>query len=260
MCTLIAIHRHFEGIPLVVAANRDERFDRPSEGPAVRSGAAGPLLAPLDLEAGGTWLGLGASGLFAAVTNRRGASPDPSLRSRGLVVLDALAAASARDAAEWLAGLPARAYNPFHAFVADAEEAFLLVYQEAPRLRPCAPGVHVVGNADPDTDEPKLRRIRERAERAAGLAPAEALEELGRVCREHGAGGTPLDDACVHLPGYGTRSSLLLALGESRADSRLLYADGPPCENEYRDLTPLLGELSESARYAPGETSARMAS
>ena len=68
MCTLIAIHRRIPGAPLVVAANRDEFLDRPTEGPAVRDGDPAPVLAPRDVRAGGTWLGLGAHGVFAAVT------------------------------------------------------------------------------------------------------------------------------------------------------------------------------------------------
>ena len=82
------------GAPLVVAANRDEYLDRPAEGPALRQLASGRVLASRDARAGGTWLGLSETGLFAALTNRPCPEPDPQRRSRGLLVHDALAAAA----------------------------------------------------------------------------------------------------------------------------------------------------------------------
>ena len=102
MCTLIVLDRCVSDRPLVVAANRDEFLDRPAEGPALRSTRTGPIVAPLDLEAGGTWLGLSARGVFAGLTNLRAesvvsseAGPDPlARRSRGEVVMAALESAS----------------------------------------------------------------------------------------------------------------------------------------------------------------------
>ena len=46
MCTLVALHRCAPGAHLWVAANRDEYFDRPAEGPALRDGVGGPIVAP----------------------------------------------------------------------------------------------------------------------------------------------------------------------------------------------------------------------
>ncbi|MCE7958558.1 MAG: hypothetical protein DYH06_11570, partial [Acidobacteria bacterium ACB2] len=83
MCTLVALHRCVPGAHLWVAANRDEFLARPAAGPALRDGRAGAIVAPLDLQAGGTWWGLNAQGVFAAVTNRPAPRPDPALRSRG---------------------------------------------------------------------------------------------------------------------------------------------------------------------------------
>jgi uncharacterized protein with NRDE domain len=71
MCTLIVLHRCIPGRPLVVAANRDEFLDRPAEGMALRTSRTGTILSPLDLEAGGTWVGLSQRGVFAGLTNLR---------------------------------------------------------------------------------------------------------------------------------------------------------------------------------------------
>jgi uncharacterized protein with NRDE domain len=166
MCTLIAFHRCFSDAPLVVAANRDEFHERPTEGPALReasistasrerSGRAGAarsrrVVAPLDRRAGGSWLGVNAAGLFAAITNRRCDHPDPGRRSRGWLVMEALTEPSARRAAERFARLPAAAYNPFNLFVADSETAHLVTYADRPERRDFGPGPHVIGNLHPD--------------------------------------------------------------------------------------------------------------
>lgn len=73
--------------PAVVAANRDEYYDRPSAPPSeVEPG----IVAGRDLRAGGTWLGVNRHGLFVALTNRRRPEKRPDSLSRGLLALEAL--------------------------------------------------------------------------------------------------------------------------------------------------------------------------
>jgi uncharacterized protein with NRDE domain len=84
MCTLVAFIHVWSGRPLVIAANRDERLDRPASGPTRWAGEK--FFAPRDEVAGGTWLGLHDSGLFVGVTNRAGSPRDASLASRGQLV------------------------------------------------------------------------------------------------------------------------------------------------------------------------------
>ena len=254
MCTLIAFHRCFADAPLVVAANRDEFLERPTEGPALRevstasdrrpgrpgrSGArATRVVAPRDLRAGGTWLGVSESGLFAAITNRRCDSPDPQRRSRGWLVMEALAEPSAERAADRFAALPEAAYNPFNLFVADRDSAHLVTYAERPQRRDLTAGPHVIGNLHPDESSPKLERLRVQVdELARGAVPTG--EELAGLCCAH-AESSPLESTCVHAGEYGTRSSTLLWVG---AQPALRYAEGAPCASSYRDLTPLLHDL-----------------
>jgi len=259
MCTLVVLHRCAPGAHLWVAANRDEYLERPAEGPALREGRDGPIVAPLDRRAGGTWWGLNAMGLFVAITNRPTAHLDPARRSRGQLVVDLLGAATAHEAAECAGALEPSLYNPFNLVLADACDAFALVYEDAPALLPLAPGVHVVGNADPDAREvPKIRRTLERAEQVAA-GPADAIRDgLAAICRTHGDDPDPKGDTCVHLGGYGTRSSTLLRLGA--AGDRLEHAAGPPCTSPYEDFTALLSELGRTAQRHPGETATRKAS
>src|SRR5262249_50702626 len=115
MCTLIAAVHAFEDTPLLIAANRDERTTRPAKSPFLWPDERGPrILAPRDEQAGGSWLGLNDRGLFVGITNRAFAPLDPSRRSRGALVIDALRAPSALDLHARLAALDPREYNAFH--------------------------------------------------------------------------------------------------------------------------------------------------
>jgi uncharacterized protein with NRDE domain len=188
MCTLIVLHRCLPASPLVVAANRDEFLDRPAEGPALRISRTGPIVAPLDLEAGGTWVGISARGVFAGLTNLRPTSERESgseaaeqqsnerasaasieralalrdrrgeseLRSRGEVVMMALEAESAAEAMQTLSKLEEERFNPFQLLVADGQDAWLLVYRGSGRAVRLEPGAHIVGNVVDERIETEL--------------------------------------------------------------------------------------------------------
>ncbi len=266
MCTLIVIHRRVPGVPLVVAANRDEFYDRPAAAPAhLPHPAGGVILAPRDLRAGGTWLGLNQSSVLAALTNRPNPTPDSSLRSRGLLVLDALGFESASEAATAFESLKPDQYNPFNLLVADASDAFTVVCHGGRiRVEALEEGVHVVGNADPsDAEHPKTRRILDEARAVAELPGGQVLDGLGQLCRSHDCdrdASGPLGATCVHHDGYGTRSSILLQLCEDPERSEFHHADGAPCAHPYKDSTPLLQELSRSASYSGRGSIVRKAS
>lgn len=245
MCTLVAFHRSVPRAPLVIAANRDEFLDRPSEGPAVRSDG---VLAPRDLREGGTWMGVNRLGLFAGLTNRSsGHPPDPGRRSRGHVVFEVLRRArSAASAARLLERLPGGAYNPFHLLVADGSSAWLAVYDGAPKVFALRRGVHVIGNRDPvGAPGPKEEAIARRLEPLAGRPVDEVLAGVRGCLADHGD-GDPARAPCVHRDGYGTRSSAVLVLGDP-GGGRLLFAPGPPCRTPFRDESALLHELAGDA-------------
>jgi uncharacterized protein with NRDE domain len=90
MCLILFALRAHRRYPLIVAANRDESFARPSA-PADFWPDHPEVYAGRDLEQGGTWLGMARSGRFAAITNyRQHRSTHRAPRSRGELTRDYL--------------------------------------------------------------------------------------------------------------------------------------------------------------------------
>ncbi|EYF06872.1 NRDE family protein [Chondromyces apiculatus] len=246
MCTLIAAVGQWPSFPLVVAANRDEFLARPARPPFLWPGEP-RLVAPRDEVAGGSWLGLNAHGLFVGITNRAGAPPDPSRRSRGALVMDALRAPSAVAVRRMLADLGAAAHNPFHLFYADRETAYLTWSDgEAVQHEALAPGVYVVSERSFGAGE-LGREAAIRARWASEVAGKPLhLDQLRALLIEHGEHDARAG-TCVHLDdlGYGSRSSLLLALGETWDTTAMRWGEGRPCQVPFVDRGELIAALGE---------------
>jgi uncharacterized protein with NRDE domain len=242
MCTLVLAWRVFADRPVAVAANRDESTDRDSNPPGVLS-TDPDILAPSDVEAGGTWIGYNEHGLFVAVTNRWTDRELAGERSRGLLVRDALEADSAEAAARHAERAVERdEYEGFNLVVADDRAAVLLEWDGTMRVRNLDPGVHVVMNTGPIGDVAIPESWPERGEKQAengrkvhaalqpgsGEGSEEWLSRAADVLGDHDYG------VCVHHEefGFGTRSSSLIAIdGEGSGTYR--FADGPPCRTAF---------------------------
>ena len=237
MCTLVLAVPPPGGI-LQVAANRDEFLARAAAPPEVS--ADGRWLAPRDLQAGGTWLGVNAAGLFVGVTNRSTGSRDDARRSRGLLVLDALESPDAAGLHRRLAALDPSAYNGFHLAYADATSAGM-TWSDGSTLcqERLSPGVHVVTEQSLGAGDDGARRrlIQERVAGGAGLLDVEGWLALLSVHRPEPRAGT-----CVHADavGYGTRSAFVLHRAPSVAASRCAWTEARPCTTPARDGTALL--------------------
>src|SRR5262245_20567030 len=126
VCTLAVYVGCFHDHPLVVAANRDEAFARPSLPPEVLRHDAPRAFGGGAVTAGGTWLGVNEHGLVAGVLNRQVRLPrDLTCRSRGQLCLELLGRRDAAGAADRIAREPAGRYNPFNLLLADAIGAFV---------------------------------------------------------------------------------------------------------------------------------------
>ena len=248
MCTIIVAFDRWPGTKLLVAANRDERLGRPAEPPAIRTHRGRTILSPRDVEAGGTWVGLNDAGVFVGITNRH----DPAYFtrtapvSRGTLVLDALAASTAADAAAQAAGIDPTRVNPFHLVIGDRTSAHLLIGDGTTLTsRSLEPGVHVVTQSSFGAgDGIRHARLEARLADLADDAPPDW--SVWRSELSHHDPAEPLTETCVHMPeaGYGTRSSTYVRLGEDLGDVELLHAEGRPCVTAPQPLTEMLARLA----------------
>ena len=86
MCLIVFAWQHNARYPLILAANRDEFHNRPTE--AAQWWSANGILSGRDLRAGGAWLGVARDGRFATVTNFREGKQRAARSSRGQLVTD----------------------------------------------------------------------------------------------------------------------------------------------------------------------------
>jgi uncharacterized protein with NRDE domain len=243
MCTLAAFVRVTPEVPLLVAANRDEFLQRPSAEPAMI--ACDPwVFAGQDLIAGGTWFGVNEHGMVVGLLNRRRTQDvDPSLRSRGLLCLEILQTRSPEEAVRRLRALSGDAYNGFNMLIADADAAFVATNPTGTlTVDPLPAGVHLLTNLA--LNDPTCPRIAKSSQlfRAVTLpspsALATVIPPLRAILSDHTTALDPRADSiealCVHLSGYGTRSSSIVAA--TRDGLRYWHASGPPCDAPYTEL------------------------
>lgn len=238
MCTLVLLRQPSALWPLLLAANRDELRGRPARPPARHWPDRPHVRAGLDLEAGGTWLGLNDDGVVAAVLNRRGTlGPEPGKRSRGELVLEALDHAEAHAAAEALRALDPSAWRPFNLIVADAVDAFWLRHAGDGRIwvQPIEPGLHMIEAGE--LDDPASARIGRFLPQFRFVpAPDPATGDWSGwetlLAERHARTGDPRDAMCIVTEGeYGTVSSALVALPPDVTEPPVyLHAEGRPGE------------------------------
>ncbi len=248
MCTLALYFQIFDEFPLLIAANRDEHYDRPATPPIVLN-AKLKVLAGTDLRAGGTWLGVNEQGVLAAILNRRSdESTDSPTRSRGLLCLDLLARKSATAAREFLE-IQRDPYQPFTVVFADSKDAWFAFNMpgriESEKLNP---GLHVFSNAAMHD------QASEKRQRAYGLfveaqpnqeklsGTASWIGKLKKALSDHTLGnsaGDPREAICVHGDVSGTVSSSIVLFSKSAQQFRAFYCAGAPCQTEFSEAPSL---------------------
>lgn len=244
MCTLAVYHRQFAIAPIVIAANRDEFYDRATAAPCLLSKDP-PIFGGRDQVRGGTWLGVNDRGVAAALLNRRSAtSVDPIRRSRGLLCLDALRHDAAGDAIDAMRSLRPTDYNPFNLLIVDPRDAFVITNNgRLTKTIRLERGLHLISNLD--VDDPECPRIATSTKRFAEIGdrhraddPVRLTSQFRRVLENHGTPLDPREDVspnglCVHLSTFGTRSSSLLVYNDAWS---YLHAAGPPCEYPFEPI------------------------
>ncbi len=167
MCLIVLGRNIHPKYKLILVANRDEFYERPTQ---IAHQWEGPLklLAGKDLEAGGTWIGINRVGHLAAVTNYRDPiSYQKNKASRGQIPVNFLSEKMPAETYVEELSKQSGNFNGFNLLALDQES---LVHYNNQNGNPSKldDGIHAVSNATLNTPWPKVVRAKELFESVIG--------------------------------------------------------------------------------------------
>jgi uncharacterized protein with NRDE domain len=217
---------------VMIGANREESFRRPTTSPVCRKQQRMRcLLAGADhgpdgsFPELGTWLGINQAGMAVAVTNRHDGELAwaDQVRSRGLLTVELLANDRSDQAARFAQSeLAQGGYGGCNYLIANSDAAFVV---QAPGRRRISvtrlqPGTHAMTNLDfDDDDDPRIQLVR------ATLQPEDFIASAGRLCRH--------ERVIVAHADRGTVSSSLIVAGDEIV---LYHVRGDPRAGDYQEF------------------------
>jgi uncharacterized protein with NRDE domain len=223
MCLLLLAYRVHPTYPLVLAANRDEKYARTTafagfwrDHPHVYGGR--------DLEQGGTWLGITRAGRVAAVTNYRdGNAIKNGTRSRGELVANYLR--SNQSPSEYInrVARESHAFNGFNLIAGDLDDLYYYSNRGS-RTMAITPGVHGLSNHLLNTPWPKVEHGKQVLDGLLKHETQEMIEGMFALLADRTTApdadlpdtgvGLPrerlLSSAFISSPDYGTRASAVV--------------------------------------------------
>lgn len=254
MCLIfISINQH-PSYKLLVAGNRDEFYNRPTQ-PA-GYWPDNKVLAGRDLEAGGTWLGVATSGRISMLTNYRDPKNiDPAAPTRGRLVADFLEGTSGAEAyLNALNGSGIR-YNGFNLLAGTGDELYYYSnYQNV--VQKLEPGFYGISNKFLETPWPKVVKGKQKIGPAfmrKFVDPEEIFELLyddvtAPTAELPETGLTPdreraLSSMFIKTGNYGSRCSTVVAVDR---DNNWLFSERTydPQDFSHKDRTFRFSSLS----------------
>ena len=264
MCLIFIANQCHPEYPLIIAANRDEFYDRPTQ-PLSFWKEHPQMVAGLDEQGGGTWLGVTTSGRFAALTNYRDPQRlDPAAPSRGALVRDFLIQEIEPEAYLQQIKESSLKYNDFNLLVGQLPEIFYYSSIEK-KVRLLPPGLHGLRNHFLNTPWPKVEQGKKRLEvllnNKNSLQNESFFEIMGDQTLPSDA---HLPDTGVGLewerhlapifiktPSYGTRNTSVLMMDR---DHRVTFAERvfePDQDDRLQHLTNLVELQTEEQPLGP---------
>jgi len=225
MCLILLAYDAHPIYRLILAANRDEFFARPTAPAAFREDSP-QILAGRDLKGGGTWLGLTRTGRIAAITNYRDPrSERKDAPSRGGLVREFLAGAMSVEGYLVFLKSEGTNVNGFNLIFGDMKQLCWFSNRGGePQF--LQPGIHGLSNRLLDTPWPKVSRGKEDLERIVAdgtdiepdalfailtdrtIPPDNLLPDTGVGIQLERI----LSPRFISAPTYGTRSSTVILI------------------------------------------------
>ena len=224
MCVILVAIEHNSRFPLVLAANRDEYYHRPSAVAHFWSHCP-DLLAGQDLECGGTWLGMTRKGKIAAVTNHfEPNSRRQAPRSRGQLISEFLQSNQSADEYAAMLRTTFDQYNGYGLLFGDIGQ---LRYQtnKSTLSTVIRGGVHALSNSLINTPWPRVqagkRLLTDLLKRNDDLVPEHLFQILSDQQSSDTAAQKPHNhpaDAPLFIRSkhYGTRTSTVIIVDRDR--------------------------------------------
>lgn len=232
MCLLVLAYKIHPEYKVILAANRDEFYERPTR--ALHNWDDEPtVFAGKDLEAGGTWCGINTSGQFAALTNYRDLRLlKSSAPSRGYLVTDYLVQQANPEQYTNNLSSAASVYNGYNIITGTTDECW---YYSNMLTSPqqLQPGLYGLSNHLLDTPWFKVEKIKHLVlpilHSQTLRSPMQLISALFEMlCHNEQADESVLPDTGIGLemervlssmficsPRYGTRSSSVLLINNS---------------------------------------------
>jgi uncharacterized protein with NRDE domain len=234
MCLIIFSYKMHPEYPLVLAANRDEYYERPTATAAFWDDAP-YLLAGRDLREGGTWLGVTKKGSIAALTNYRNPrNVKQGAPSRGFLVSNYLR--SQEKPLAYLLKLTAQAdqYNGFSMILGNLDHLYYA--SNWGFTIELTPGLYGLSNRLLDTPWPKVEKGKEGLGTLLTKAHDLNPDDIFNVLSDRAiAADDSLPDTGIELdwerilsaifigsPAYGTRSSTVIMIDKK---NRLTFVE-----------------------------------
>ncbi len=228
MCLILFSYQMHTDYRLILAANRDEFYNRPTA-PLDRWTEHPDLLAGRDLKSNGTWLGVTRTGRIAAVTNYR----DPiaymqNAPSRGTLVSNYLTGnSSPRQYLKTVSKIH-HTYNGFNLIAGDTSSLYYYS-NRATGIQKLKPGFYGISNHLLNTAWPKVKKSKTRLKAQLMGKEKMAVEKIWRVLADRSpALDSELPDTGVGLQwerilspvfitsqDYGTRSTSIVLIHKS---------------------------------------------
>ena len=249
MCVLAFQYKTARDATILVAANREEFYDRPTQAPRIQSGRP-RVICGIDRKAGGTWFGVNQHSMFVAVANRFRSPMPTEPRSRGQLCRDMLNETSAVAAAEHAAAEMKSGRYPSANFIcADMNQAFVVQCggrhhdESTVRVIELEPGLHMFSDAGvndyADERQEFVRRLLtlQRLDSAVAFLAVAAKTFTRKPDPENRRGVVLCGNA------WGTVSSALLTLAKRTNNTVFHYAPITSGESSWDDLSALLRQV-----------------
>jgi uncharacterized protein with NRDE domain len=228
MCLILFSYKAHPDYELILAANRDEFYNRPTA--SLDYWTDHPdVLAGRDLKGNGTWLGITRTGRIAAITNfREPAATMENAPSRGILIRNFLTGNSLPQRYLKEVSKIGHTYNGFNLIAGDATGLYYYS-NRATRVQQLKPGFYGISNHLLDTAWPKIQRGKALLQRQLNGREKIDIEKIWEILADR---SRPPDKALpdtgvglqrerilsslfISSPDYGTRSSSIILMEKS---------------------------------------------